>query len=846
MSLMRMVRQAGVMALLLLAGGGCATQAMKGTPFYTGEWEQRSGPVEDRVALWPFVYYRAPALSVLWPVFEKTPDHLAVRPLYKVSGLESGRKVHNVLWPLGRFDSYHENYRFFPFFWGDDYRVGFPLYWHFGHPVGEARGSDSLFPLWIYSRQGGKDGPYRRTVLHLVWPLARFERGPRQDTNRVFPLFWQGRQADGDRWFVSLPLGTYATPSAQVRGSWVFPLYVHMNSPSERYLHTLLGGKGAAGATDFGWLLPMLGGWTHGPEGSTQAAALGLWYRETGINRGRNWLLPLYWRHWSPERRSFYTLLGGGSRAADGTGRLITPFYMRFADTPESVLTVVPPVLAWQRKQTERKDLYVLGGLSRFSRGTHPLSSYLFPLWYRQPATGTLLTPVFQKGGSADAAARWQAVAPLYFHRKSAQSSVWATPLGAVVRRADGTGRTLTPLYVHVADSPGETITGVPPLLSWRHRTSGRIDDWLLLGLGRRSHGETPGPSHLFPLWYRNPSTDALLSPLWAQWCSGDGRVTAVPPLLSWRRTRADKQRDTRVLAGLAGWQQSGAGEHLQRYLFPLYSYSRASYLYTPLYGHDGPQGDFAYWLTPLVGRYRHDQKGGWLFPLYRRRIEVKTGYHDSRFLWGGYRTDATSRRTSLFPLFSWRQVRRPTVDVDWTSKSGVWRRLVAEEDRLSMLLLYCRSREVMQFGDKAAPRFEGAAYRREEVRRNRLFPFWYFEKRQFGDERQAVASQGALLWKLYDVKKEVSQATEAAPAHDYVRRRVLWRFWHYERLNGEVSVDSFPFITYDRKPDGFRKTSFAWRVFRYETHPDGSRKLDLLFVPLWRRPADAAGGGTA
>jgi len=48
-------------ALLLLFFAGCATNAMKGTPFYTGEWEERTGPVEDRVALWPLVYYRASA-----------------------------------------------------------------------------------------------------------------------------------------------------------------------------------------------------------------------------------------------------------------------------------------------------------------------------------------------------------------------------------------------------------------------------------------------------------------------------------------------------------------------------------------------------------------------------------------------------------------------------------------------------------------------------------------------------------------------------------------------------------------------------------------------------------------
>ncbi len=830
MRLKRVLRQTCVMLVLTVASGGCATQALKGTPFYTGEWEQRSGPVEDRVALWPIVYYRAPALSVLWPVFEKTPDHLAVRPLYKVTGLESERKVHNVLWPLGRFDTRSRDYRFFPFFWGDDYIVGFPLYWHFGHPVTGGRGVDSLFPLWIYSHQGGKDGPGRQRVLHLVWPLARFERGSYQDTNRVFPLFWQGEQAHGGRWFCSLPFGLYATPSAQVRGSWVFPLYVHMHSPSERYLHSLLGGTGTAGSTHYGWLLPMLGGWSHGPQGSTQTAALGLWFHEKGVDSGRNWLLPLYWRKWSPPRASFYTLLGGGARSTDGTGRLITPFYMYFQESPESRLTAVPPALAWQRKQQARTDLYLLGGLSRFSSGTHPLASYLFPLWYRQPATGTLLTPVFQKGGKPGTAARWQAVAPLYYHRQSAQSSVWATPLGAVVRRADGTGRTLTPLYVHVADSPDETITGVPPLFSWRHRTPGRTDDWLLLGLGRRSHGDTPGSSYLMPLWYHHPSTDALLSPLWARWPSGDARVTAVPPLLSWRRTDTDGSTATRLAGGLASVTKGADGNLQRSHLFPLYYINRdAKTVLSPLYAN-WSSGKDHYRLVPPLLSWQHTDGN------QQRDTRILAGL-------GGWRRSATGEhlQSHLFPFFNWQHVRRPSDNIDWNSKSGVRRRLVAETDRLSMLLLFHRSREVMQFGGQAAPRVEGIAYHREEIRRNRLFPFWYFENRRFGDDQQATASQGSLLWKLYDVRQEFSQATGETAAHDYVRRRLLWRFWHYERLNGEVSVDSFPFVTYDRKPDGFRKTSFAWRVFRYEKHPDGTRKLDLLFVPLWRRQADSS-----
>jgi len=71
---------------------------------------------------------------------------------------------------------------------------------------------------------------------------------------------------------------------------------------------------------------------------------------------------------------------------------------------------------------------------------------------------------------------------------------------------------------------------------------------------------------------------------------------------------------------------------------------------------------------------------------------------------------------------------------------------------------------------------------------------------------------------------------------HDYARRRVLWRLYHYERLNGDESTDVFPAITYDRRKDGYRKFSFLWRLFRYERDPEKGTSLDVLFLPL-RRP---------
>jgi hypothetical protein len=120
---------------------------------------------------------------------------------------------------------------------------------------------------------------------------------------------------------------------------------------------------------------------------------------------------------------------------------------------------------------------------------------------------------------------------------------------------------------------------------------------------------------------------------------------------------------------------------------------------------------------------------------------------------------------------------------------------------------------------------------------RNRLFPLWshgYNRTVTFAGTRrttdEATENRSVLLF-LYDSELEHRPAEN----HEYVRRRVLWHLWHYERLNGDVSMDLFPAITWDRRKDGFSKTSFLWRLFRYEKNPATGTKLDILFIPLMR-----------
>src|SRR5262249_12429966 len=125
----------------------------------------------------------------------------------------------------------------------------------------------------------------------------------------------------------------------------------------------------------------------------------------------------------------------------------------------------------------------------------------------------------------------------------------------------------------------------------------------------------------------------------------------------------------------------------------------------------------------------------------------------------------------------------------------------------------------------------------RKYSRKNGAFPFWTHGVETTPAEGKETVT-GSLLLLLYDYKHEVEPAPPSAAGgatNDYTRARVLWRLWHYERLNGNVSVDVFPTFTYDHKTDGFSKTSFLWRLFRYEHAARGGTKLDVLFIPLRR-----------
>ncbi len=290
---------------MLLINAGCSTAQMKGTPFYTGEYSVRRGPVEDRVNLWPLLYYREPALSLLWPLVEKTEDHFAIRPLMSIYGLDDDAPVYNVLWPLARFDTRTHNHRIFPFFWGKEYFVGFPLYWHFGEPFGDG-GYDGLLPLWSHRTNGS--GGYS---THFVWPVFHFKHWSEHNEGwRIWPLVGSyNRYSDSYR-FAIWPLGhQWRARDEQSGGSCFVPLYYHSYDHDDRLFVSLPYSRGNEGDRSWETVLPLY----HRRQSPTSRGFYSLLYsygENSATEEKWNLAVPLWYSKSTPDSRFVATLAG--------------------------------------------------------------------------------------------------------------------------------------------------------------------------------------------------------------------------------------------------------------------------------------------------------------------------------------------------------------------------------------------------------------------------------------------------------------------------------------------------------------------------------------------------------
>lgn len=867
-----MKRLPPLLLLLAVLCCGCATRGMKGTPFYTGEYKTREGPASDRVNLWPIAYYRNPALSVLWPIGEFSDDRFAIRPLFSMYRDGEGEPWHEFNWLGGlvSFDTESHRHMAFPAFWGPDYFNVFPLYWSGSDPR-SGDNHNALFPLWIWSRDGDE------TMLFCPWPLVARFTGPRENRFAVFPL-WDHRRDPSDPGRYSDRFGLFLAGNLRDGAShthWAVPFYYakdEAGTDGDRFVSL----PWAAMGDDWRAIPLLLSAWS--PDGERGRILLGL----GGWEGPERWAFPIFYHNAE-------------------TGELVAPLCYRNPHTgvflsplwasKEGAWRCIPPLLSWwSPKDGSGRALLGLAGWD-------DARSWAIPLYYRDAASDTLVTPLWAHQG-----ARWSAVPPLLSWRSldpaTGESSLYL--LGGLAG-ATPKAHWFAPLYFRDEEkdrfysllyASGRDWRAIPPLLSWWNADgSGRA----LLGL---AGWDGDGNRHwLFPLYYRDAANDSFGSLLYAQ---GPG-WGSIPPILTWWNGAGG-----RALLGLGGWEPD------RSWLFPLWYRDRERF-YTPLWGR-WREGDdsVTYWLTPLVGTENGDTTGSWFFPFWRTR-RFESGNWSHRFLlFGGCERFGDRSSVWFWPLFSDetnpridalraemdaprapdREFFRQETHIDWrydvrprvatTNLVDAPVRDAAREESEFLLGLGGSERRVALNGDawRLAEKFGGAPAEGPLARfvdpngirsaaisakagapgapagirpastnavaryvaedSDWFFPLWshnrtrgvMFELPSGEKSLDAELETFSALLFLYDYRRE----TVPEEGHDYARRRVLWRLYHYERLNGDESTDVFPAITWDRRKDGYRKFSFLWRLFRYERDPEKGTSLDLFFLPL-RRP---------
>ena len=817
----------GVMLL-----GGCKMKEFSSSPFYEGNEVKFTGAVEDRVNLWPVAYYREPVGSLAWPLISWGDDHLALRPLYsqyKQSG-SGDYDEFNFFWPISQFDTKHRDYRVFPLFWGESYSdkpyfclfpalwwnrefAGvFPIFWDNDD---DDDGGFCVFPLcWAGWEKSGD-------LWNTIWPLYYYESRERSSWSEEKSKFWAFcglagfNRRDGkftnhrclpfyfcdDDDFYSLPYSRYtddgriksrilcglagcdSNTNGDYQASWLVPFYAH-DKANDEFLTPLFGKT-----KDANWLIPLF----YHDEGLTLTPLYGKTVEA-------NWTLPLYYK----DKEKFLTLIGG----KDGDADWVVPFYWRdkrtFASLPY-----------WRQ----------LGSDGEIDRA---FSLPLLSGYERDDKTGDRLLYLFLGLGGhvwndATGGASW--VFPLFY---SDRESFYTLLYGRNPRRT-----WLFPVYFD-----GEERTYITPLYG-RNKRDG--SDWLIPLYYRNKesfitplYGRSGDAEWLFPLYCRDESQ--FNSPVYSYWddAKKGTRGFFSLPLLSganWETNSCDNTWFS--LAGLVGGSSNASGSHKTNWALPLFLREEGESFYSIPFGWSGGGSAYTntYFAAGLAGLKSGRKEGGWMFPLYKRETDVgyssKSAWMDAEKL-----PDDIKIWTATYTNRVWNSSREAyDHSIEQTLRAtDVW-----AKDERTMFLVSDNDRHLqghMPYG--VTNRYEMTE--RHKLGNKLVFNHESNRKVCFDTatrEKISNSEEGdtSLLLLLYNGEHRA----DTAKGTSYTSHKVLWKLWDWEEENGDVALDVFPGFTYDSKTNGYSKTSFLWRFFRYENDPEKGKKVDLLFIPVWR-----------
>lgn len=702
-------------------------------------------------------------------------------------------------------------------------------YWR--EPVGSVAwplvsfGSDhfALRPLYSQYKKSGK-GEYDE--YNVLWPIAQFDTDDKD--YRIFPFFW-GSDYSKDPYFCLFPAVWYNDEFAGVfpffwstdkssGGFCVFPFFwAETISYRDGLWHTLFPlyyyesyeAKDDSPSTSKFWTLCGLAGYNR---------------RGGEFRDHRFW--PLY--HW--ERGNFYSIPYARHQSG-GTvkNRILLGFAGRDSNTNGEYMAswVFPLYYHNKNKEEFLSPLY----------GSAKDSSWLLPLYYRD--SKKFITPIYGKTQNANwaiplyykdneklitALGGWNKdmhwFMPLYYKDKDS----FITPLYG----RDGDNEWLLPLYIRDKtkfstvlfskwndEKKGEKGFFSLPILSGANwSTNSAKSCWYALAGLAGSKTDATGKDNsqwAFPVFFRDKDKGFYSLPY--SWNGG-----------------GTSQTNRYFACGLAGTR---SGKTEGSWLFPVFDYKKNKSFTSALYSWDGggTSQTNSYYALSLAGKRSGRETGWWLFPFYNKE---KDAAYDKEYayldmdklpeeikIWDAVNTNWTwNAKKECREIKSIEPIKKGTYFYSYNNADLC---LVSDNDRNVSGSVPWKGKEYKitykhDQGNRLAYRYEG----------ERKVTFDINTRRKISDVEEGESS---LFFFLYNASHKRDRMTNRS----YASRKVLLKLWDWEEKNGDVSLDVFPGFTYDSKTNGYAKTSFLWRFFRYESDPKEGTSVDFLFIPLWR-----------
>lgn len=566
------------LAVLLAAATACSRYTLKSAPIWDSESHPPQGPVENRVNLWPFVYWRDPVLSVLWPLYTATEQGNALVPLYEYRGDERSLRlgaIHPEFPSLATFDAKNKytrvlntvvdrekkTYAFFPFVYKDkDLLTLFPLYFQ---GLDQNDPSQLVVPLYFHDKDG-------------IWtPLVTWRKDLK---GALGPLFCRYNDGSTKKYYAPWPLVAWWSDRDETY--WrAFPFYSHKKEGDDSFDHVLagLGGRSRDGDETANWLFPL---WMYDRDPNAYhcyaLACLGGTYRETG--KSASWALPLWYAQKKGADSTFLSLpyneIGNGRKTVRNA---LLNAYVSVSDDDGDYRSVLWP-LAHQWNHKDGSGGSAVLPLYLHERGADGVSAFYSPLasfssdgalrnvglilYHERNAGGkrygTALWPFVQWWGD-DAGAGGRMVLPVYYDNQSGGQRTVLTPVGAASRGGDlEYTNVLGPLYYESSRPSRKTHYRTVAFPFWHEYDHG--DD----------HTKVLAP---LALWEAGPRGHQWISPLYSHGLWSDSQYTNVGLFLFDRRSNSYRT-DTSVIWPIFHASSRRDGSQHSWRVFPLTGYT--------------------------------------------------------------------------------------------------------------------------------------------------------------------------------------------------------------------------------------------------------------------------------